>query len=98
MPKIAIERAHSIPVEKVTDAVRGLLDGFREEHPGLVKSVDWNADGSVGEAKGKGFSAKFFVSATNVQVKVDLSLFAAPLKGRVERDLSSRLDDILRSA
>ncbi len=95
MAKIAINRTHSKDVAEVMDAVRSMLNQFQTDNPGLVKSIDWNGDGSSAVANGKGFKARFSVTDTSIDVNVDLSLLASALKGRIESSLSSRLDDIL---
>ena len=98
MAAIVIQRSHSLEMDQLKVSVKELLEAFSAEHPGLIKGVDWNREGSEARAKGKGFTAIFSMDDSTVEVKVELSLLARAFKGRVEEGLTRKMDEILGSA
>ena len=98
MAAIVIKRTHNLEMDQLKVSVGELLEAFSAEHPGLIKGVDWNGDGSEARAKGKGFTAIFSMDGSTVEVKVELSLLARAFKGRVEQGLTRKMDEILGSA
>jgi putative polyhydroxyalkanoate system protein len=94
MATVDLSQSHSLPPDEAAARVRKLVDEF-EQSSDLVKSVAWEADGKVATAKGQGFSARFDVREDEVRVSVDLSMMLRPFKGKVEKQLSRKLDQVL---
>jgi len=90
MATIEIRHLHKTNADDACARTRRMLAAFAEEKRELVKSIEWLAlDRAV--AHGRGFEGKFYVTATEVVVDIDLSLITRPFKGKVETRLLQRL-------
>ena len=94
MSDISVKRAHGMGLEEAQGKVDEVIEAIQSEFSNLVNSIDWNADKTAAKVKGKGFSGDFKVDDTNVGIDIDLSLFAKPLKGKVQEKIEQRMDDI----
>lgn len=91
MADISLHRDHTYGLDDARQRLETLLNGFRERKPDLVKDVAWSGDTAV--ASGKYFKGSFTVTATDVNVTVDLLGFAAKMaKGMVREQISKQLD------
>ena len=93
MATIDIRHPHRTTPADAAARTRRMLDGFRSERPELVNSVTWSADGTQGDAKGKGFTGSFSVVGDQIHVAIDLSFALKLLKGRIEDAMKRRLSE-----
>ena len=91
MPKFSVQKAHGQDIEQAKVKVKAMVAEFCESYARIVSQVDWAADGRSAQATGKGFKADFVVDDWSVRVNVDLSLFATPLRGKVESKIREQL-------
>jgi hypothetical protein len=94
MPKINVTKSHQAPLDDAKARTRGLVEKFQAKNPALIDEVSWNADGTVGTAKGSMFKGTFKVTASQVVCDIDLSFMATPFKGKVEETLKKKLDEL----
>jgi putative polyhydroxyalkanoate system protein len=92
MPKLNFRRSHTLSIAEASARLKTLVDEFVANYGHLVKSVDWNSDGSSMKAKGTGFKGDFRVTSSSVEVDLNLGLVAIPIKGRIEQNMNERLD------
>ena len=92
MPKLQFTRRHSQPIADVKAKVEALVEDFRTEYGKYLNSVRWAPDGLSAKADGKGFDAFFSYDASKVDVVIDLSFIAIPIKGKIETRVTERLD------
>ncbi len=91
MADISIHRTHNYDLDDARSRLETLLNGFRERKPELVQDVAWAGDTAT--ASGKHFKGSFTVTASDVNVTVDLKGFAAKMiKGVVKDQISKQLD------
>jgi putative polyhydroxyalkanoate system protein len=93
MATIDIRRAHGTSTDEAATKMRGMLDRFAEKRADLIKDVTWAPNGQRADVKGKGFKGSFAVDATNVSIAIDLSFVVRAFKGRIEDELTRRLND-----
>lgn len=94
MPKVNVTKSHSVPLDDAKARTRSLLEQFQAKNAGIINEVSWNADGTVGTAKGPMFTGVFKVTASQVTCDIDLSFMASPFKGKVESGLKKKLDEL----
>ena len=92
MPKLKFRRSHTLSLSEASARLKTLVDEFVANYGHLVKSVDWNSDGSFMKAKGTGFKGDFRVTSSSVEIELNLGLVAIPIKGRIEKNVDDRLD------
>ena len=92
MATIEMKHPHHTTRDDAAIRARRLIEGFKQERPLLVNSLDWSADGFRGVAKGKGFKGIFEITDTAIDVSIDLAFLVRPLKGKVISSLTERLN------
>lgn len=90
MAGITVSTQHTFDLPEATKRAHELADRFRDKLP--IKEVNWSADGTKGEAIGRGFSAKFSVTETSVSVDVEFGIFLKPLAGQLKEQIQRSLD------
>ena len=93
MATIDIRKAHGTNTNEAATKMRSMLERFVEKRSDLIKDVNWATNGQRADIKGKGFKGSFAVDASNVTIAIDLSLVARAFKGRIEDELTRRLND-----
>ena len=68
-----------------------MVEDIQKEFSSLVSSIDWNADKTSAKVAGKGFSGDFSVGAEEVGIDINLSMFAKPLKAKVQAKIEERV-------
>ena len=92
MPKLNFARRHSLSIAEAKQQVDALVEDFKTQYSKYLDDVVWSPDGLSAKATGRGFSAQFAVTTTRVDVAVDLSFLATPIKGKIEQRVNERLD------
>lgn len=90
MAGMRVSTKHSLDFEEAKSRAKDLAERFRAKLP--IKSVTWSPDGTSGMADGKGFSAHFEVSETEVAVTVEFGIFLRPLAGQLQGQIQRSLD------
>jgi len=91
MADISVKKEHGMDFEDAKTKVYEVVSGLQKDMD-YVDSVDWNADQTAADVKGKGFKGKFAVDPQNVSVDIDLKFFAKPLKGKIADKIERHLD------
>jgi len=97
MPKIKINKDHSLPREDLNTRVEDYLVRLRDKE---MKMVDfgfiWADDKNSIKLTGKGFKGAVTLTDSNVDIFVDMGILLAPMKGMVEDGLKKGLDSYLK--
>lgn len=91
MPKLTIERAHSLNVDEVKSRLQGLADKLAEKY-GL--KATWKS-ATLAEVKGTGATGTISCEPNKVSVQIDLSFALSPLKGKIEDKVKRELETAL---
>ena len=91
MADISVKKAHGMSLEEAQEKIDQVVTDIQSEFTSLVSSIDWNAEKTNAKLKGKGFSGDFSVDEEEVGIDIDLSLFAKPLKGKVQEKIEERM-------
>lgn len=92
MADISVRKSHGLSLAEAQAKIDQVVDDIQNEFPNLVNSVDWNGEKTKAKVKGKGFSGDFKVDDDEVGIDIDLSLFAKPLKAKVEKKIQERIE------
>jgi len=92
MADITVRRSHGLSLAEAQAKIDQVVDDIQNEFPNLVNSVDWNTEKTSARVEGKGFTGDFRVDDDEVGIDVDLSLFAKPLKGKVQKKIEERIE------
>jgi putative polyhydroxyalkanoate system protein len=92
MADIKVRRAHGLSLEEAQAKIDQVIEDVQNEFSNLVSSIDWNAEKTEAAVKGKGFSGDFLVNEDEVGIDIKLSMFAKPLKGKVQQKIEERID------
>lgn len=95
MADISIRRPHSLGLDQIKTITQKVVTSVQAEFPSLVKDISWNGDQTQAKVKGKGFDGDFRVSNTEVAIDINLAMLARPFKGKVEKEIQSRLEQYL---
>lgn len=90
MGKIEIVRSHKLGVADARKAVHQLAEDISTK---LDAKTNWKGDTLV--FKRSGANGTIEVEDTTVKVKVDLGLMLTPMKGMIEQQINSYLDEHL---
>lgn len=93
MADISVRRPHGMSEDEAKNKVEQVVADVQEEFSSLVDEIDWNADKTRADVKGKGFKGQFQVTDSDVAIDIDLKFFARPFKGKVEAKINSRMDE-----
>lgn len=92
MADISLNRTHNFPIDAGSAKLQKLVEKFKGDYGAMIETVNWNADKTQATAEGKMFSAKFGVTASNVNAEIDLKGFAAKMaKGMVQGKLEKAI-------
>jgi len=87
-----VRREHGLTLEEAQAKIDQVVTDIQTEFSSLVSSIDWNDDKTKAKVAGKGFSGDFVVSGEEVGIDINLSMFAKPLKGRVQQKIEERIE------
>ncbi|MGD2053644.1 MAG: polyhydroxyalkanoic acid system family protein [Gammaproteobacteria bacterium] len=90
MATIHIKKAHAVDHETVKQEVQNLADKLSKE---LSADYQWEGDRLV--FKRKGASGHIDISETEVDIEIKLGMVLTPLKGAIEKTVTSYLDEHL---
>ena len=91
MADISVRKAHGMSLEDAQEKVDQIVTDIQSEFSSLVSSIDWNADKTAAKVTGKGFTGDFLVNDSEVGIDIKLSMFAKPLKSRVQEKIEQRV-------
>lgn len=91
MADISVRRTHGLSLEEAQGKIDQVVSDIQTEFSSLVSSIDWNDDKTNAKVAGKGFTGDFMVSEKEVGIDINLSLFAKPLKARVQKKIEERI-------
>jgi putative polyhydroxyalkanoate system protein len=91
MPKLNIERSHTLDAATVKTRLQGLSDKLAAKY-GLTST--WKSD-TEAEVKGTGATGKITCSTNKVSVMIDLSFALSMMKGKIEEKVQKELDAAL---
>jgi putative polyhydroxyalkanoate system protein len=91
MSDISLSHAHGLSLEDAKAKTDQIVEHVRGQFPSLINSIDWNADKTVADLKGKGFTGTFRVDATNVSINIALGMLTRPFKGKVEEQIKGQI-------
>ena len=86
MAKIEIERKHAKSVPDVKAGIDGMMERMKQ------MGVDTSWQGDTLNIKGPGVKGTVSVTASLVAVKLDLSMPASLMKGKIEDKIKAGLD------
>ncbi len=92
MADISVKRTHGLGLDEAKSKIDKVVEDIQSEFPNLVKAIKWNAAGTEAKVEGKGFTGDFKVDDSNVGIDVNLSMFAKPLKGKVQQKIEERIE------
>jgi putative polyhydroxyalkanoate system protein len=92
MADIKVRRAHGLSLEDAQAKIDQVVADVQSEFSNLVSSIDWNDEKTEAKVKGKGFTGDFLVNEDEVGIDINLSMFAKPLKGKVQKKIEERVD------
>lgn len=90
MATIDIRYPHKMTLEDAKVRTHHLVTAFAEEKREYIKTVEWHGDLSA-TAIGRGFSGRFTLTPTHVNIAIDLSFLLRAFKTKVETRLMQRL-------
>ena len=91
MADISVRRTHGLSLPEAQARIDQVVEDIQKEFSSLVKTIDWNDEKTKAKVAGKGFSGDFKVDENEVGIDIDLSMFAKPLKGRVQEKIEERI-------
>jgi putative polyhydroxyalkanoate system protein len=92
MPKIHIQRPHSLELPDAKARVQTLVAEVQSQFPNLVSSIRWSGDGQSARVDGKMFDGTFEVDERQIDVRLNISFLASPFRARIEGHIQSALD------
>ena len=92
MSDISVRRAHGLSLEEAQSKIDQIVEDVQTEFSSLVSSIDWNEDKTKAKVAGKGFSGDFVVDEQDVGIDIKLSMFAKPLKSKVQQKIEERVE------
>ncbi len=93
MSKIKIERAHSLSLKTAAERANRIVAELREEF-GL--QANWKNE-TVAHVSGKGINGTMTISDSKVVIEMRLGFALRMFAKRIEKGVSKRLEDVLRS-
>lgn len=90
MADITVRKSHGMDYDEAKDKVHQIVTDLHNDTD-YVDKVNWNADGSSADVKGKGFKGSFSVDSNDVVVEISLKLFAKPFKSKIADQVESRM-------
>lgn len=94
MADITLHRNHGYGVEDARARLEKLLTKFQASKPDLIEKITWSADRNSAEAGGKHFKGQFRLTASTLDVDLDLIGFAAKMaKGMVKERIEKAIGE-----
>jgi len=93
MANIRMRRRHELGLDTARQRADAVAQELEAEHPNLVQTIDWNADHTEAEVRGRGFKGQLSLSESDVSVEVELGFLARPFRSRVQATLEDRLSE-----
>ena len=90
MPKINLSRNHSLEPAVIKERLSKLGDKLQEKYQA---KTSWTDDNTL-KVKGTGVDGKLVISASKVDVNLDIGFMLSPLKGKIEESLGKELDKL----
>lgn len=90
MAKIHIKKKHTVDHKTVKQEVQNLADKLSKE---LSANYEWKGDRLI--FKRKGASGHIDINESEVDIEITLGLVLTPLKGTIEKTVTSYLDEHL---
>ena len=94
MATIEITREHSFSMDDAKERMDKVIEEMQKKRPELFGAVEWSANGTYAEAKGKGFSAVIEVGRREASIEVDLNLMLKPFKKKLESKIADKFDEV----
>lgn len=91
MADISVRRPHGLSLAEAQAKIDQVVEDIQKEFSSLVSSIDWNDEKTNAKVAGKGFSGDFKVNEEEVGIDINLSMFAKPLKGKVQAKIEERI-------
>ena len=88
MPKIDIRKPHQLPVAEARAVVEQVATKMREKF-----GMDGQWQGDIFNFSRPGVNGSIAVESDAIQVRADLGMMLAPLKGMVEQEIRRKLDE-----
>jgi putative polyhydroxyalkanoate system protein len=88
MPKIDIRKPHQLPVTEARAVVEQVATKMREKF-----GMDGQWQGDTFNFSRPGVNGSIAVESDAIQVRADLGMMLAPLKGMVEQEIRRKLDE-----
>lgn len=88
MPKIDIRKPHQLPVAEARAVVEQVATKMREKF-----GMDGQWQGDTFSFSRPGVNGSIAVESDAIQVRADLGMMLAPLKGMVEQEIRRKLDE-----
>lgn len=92
MADISVRREHGLSLEDAQEKIDQVVEDIQKEFSSLVSSIDWNDEKTKAKVAGKGFSGDFSVDENDVGIDINLSMFAKPLKSKVQQKIEERIE------
>lgn len=92
MADISVRRVHGLSLDEAQAKIDQVVEDIQKEFSSLVSSIDWNDAKTAAKVSGKGFSGDFMVNQEEVGIDINLSMFAKPLKSRVQQKIEERIE------
>ena len=92
MADISVRRAHGLSLEDAQAKIDQVVVDIQNEFSSLVSSIDWNEEKTQAKVAGKGFSGDFSVTREDVGIEINLSMFAKPLRSKVQQKIEERIE------
>lgn len=92
MADISLTKKHGMELSEAQGKVDDIISAIENDFGNLVSDISWNSDRTVADLKGKGFTGQFRVDESEVGIDIKLSLFAKPVKGKVESKIKEKME------
>lgn len=91
MADITVRRDHGMELDEAKEKVHSIVSDLKNDID-YIDKVEWNADQTAADVRGKGFSGNFRVDPDEIIVDIKLKLLAKPFKGKIAEKIESRMD------
>ena len=91
MADISLSTNHGMTLEEAKEKAQSIASDVKNQFPSLIDKIDWNADKTHADLKGKGFSGEFNVDDTKVGIDIKLGMLAKPFKSKVEEKIRAQM-------
>lgn len=91
MADISVKHHHGLGLDEAKTKTQQIVTDVQNEFSGIIDKIDWNADNTRANLKGKGFKGVFEVDDKDMSIDIDLSFLTKPFKGKVEEKIKDRI-------